>query len=199
MIHQELKKYKLILASASPRRKELLEGLDLDFGVMGINNVDESYPESLFPTEIASYIAERKADFIEPEKNHIYITADTIVCLEGVVLNKPSDLNQAVNMLRLLSGKQHDVFTGVCLKSVNNKHSFTSGTKVWFSKLFSWEINYYINRYKPFDKAGAYGIQEWIGYAGIERIEGSYFNVMGLPVQRLYKELIKFIDIENIH
>ncbi len=197
MINNELNNYKLILASASPRRKDLLKSLDIDFDILRITNFDESYPKSIPVEEVASYIAGRKADTIDLKLNNIYVTADTVVCLKGMVLNKPEDINQASNMLRLLSGKQHEVYTGVCLKSRNNKHLFSSCTKVWFSELNSEMINYYIQKFKPFDKAGAYGIQEWIGYVGIEKIDGSYFNVMGLPVQKLYKELINFIKKEN--
>jgi len=197
MFNQEFKKFNILLASASPRRKELMMGLNIDFEILSGLNYDENFPESLLPDETAKYIARKKAESINPEKNHIYITADTIVSLDGKILNKPADIKQAKQMLLSLSGNQHEVYTGVCIKSAKKQIDFVSGTKVWFSELKANEIDYYLSEYKPLDKAGAYGIQEWIGYIGVEKIEGSYFNVMGLPVQHLYKELINFITIEN--
>ena len=188
--------YKLILASASPRRRELLAGLDMPFQVRVIDGVDESYPADLPQTEVPLFISEKKSEaYINSiSDNEIVITADTVVIADDRILGKPQDRNEASAMLRLLSGRKHQVVTGVTLAAKGKSHSFSVSTDVWFSVLSDSEIDYYIEHYRPFDKAGAYGIQEWIGYVGIERIDGSYFNVVGLPVQRLYRELLSFVS-----
>lgn len=188
-----LNKYKIILASGSPRRRELLSGLGIDYEVKILPDVDESYPDTLQGEEIPLYIAREKADayksLIRP--GELIITADTIVWLDNTVLGKPRDAAHAMEMLRRLSGKTHQVITGVCLTTQEFQRSFTTVTEVTFAPLTEEEIEYYVTNYRPLDKAGAYGIQEWIGFVGVESIRGSYFNVMGLPVQRLYRELIK--------
>lgn len=193
MQFEELKKYTLLLASKSPRRHYLLKELGLDFEVR-TKEVDESFPEQLKAAEIPLYLCEKKADAFDEEltDNTIVITADTIVWLDGHVLNKPQNFNDAVRMLQLLSGKMHEVYTGVCLKSKHKTTSFVALTKVYFKELSLEEIEFYIRNYNPYDKAGAYGAQEWIGYIAIDRIEGTYFNVMGLPVRELYEALLKF-------
>jgi len=190
---KDLKKYKLILASKSPRRQYLLKELGLDFEVH-TREVDESFPENLRAQEIPIYLSQKKADAFDDElsENTIVITADTIVWIDDQVLNKPENFADAVRMLKLLSGKKHEVYTGVCLKSKHKTISFYSLTNVYFKVLSQEEIEYYINNYNPYDKAGAYGAQDWIGYIAVEKIEGSYFNVMGLPVRELYEELLKF-------
>ena len=188
-----LKDYRLILASQSPRRHQMLEELGIDFEIK-TKEVDEVYPEGLSPKEIPVYLAELKASAFESDfkNNELVITADTIVCVDDWILGKPKDREEAVKMLSALSGRSHQVISGVCLKSVKKKVSFATTTEVHFKKLSKEEIDYYIDNYKPYDKAGAYGIQEWIGFIGIDGIEGSYFNVVGLPIQRLYEELSKF-------
>lgn len=185
--------YKIVLASGSPRRRELLSGLGLDFEVRVLPDIDESYPKGLTGVEIAQAISHKKADAYREtlQDNELIITADTIVYMDGQVIGKPADENDARNMLRKLSGRVHQVVTGVTLTSKDFERSFVSVSNVTFSKITNEEIEYYINNYHPLDKAGAYGIQEWIGFVGVERIEGSYFNVMGLPIQRLYQELKK--------
>ncbi len=182
----------LILSSNSPRRKELLAGLDIPFEVRVIEDIDESYPDNLPAGEIAEYIAQKKAATYEVGNDEVLITADTIVVLDDQILGKPADAEQAKQMLRSLSGKTHHVITGVCLKSRDQQHHFSVISEVTFKTLTEEEIRYYVENYKPFDKAGAYGIQEWIGYIGVTGLSGSYFNVMGLPVQRIYEELKKF-------
>ena len=182
----------LILSSNSPRRKELLAGLDIPFEVRVIEDIDESYPDSLPTGEIAEYIAQKKAAAYEVGNDEVLITADTIVVLDDQILGKPADAVEAKQMLRSLSGKTHHVITGVCLKSRDQQHHFSVISEVTFKTLADEEISYYVETYKPFDKAGAYGIQEWIGYIGVTGLSGSYFNVMGLPVQRIYEELKKF-------
>ncbi len=187
-------KYRLVLASGSPRRKELLAGLGYEFEVRLLNGIDESHPEGLSGEEIAKHISRGKAEAYKTTiaEDELVITADTIVYLEGKVLGKPKDETEARGMLRDLSGKKHQVITGVTLLTKEKMHTFASVSDVTFANLSDEEISYYVDKYKPTDKAGAYGIQEWIGFIGVERIEGSYFNVMGLPVQRLYTELKKF-------
>ena len=182
----------LILSSNSPRRKELLAGLDIPFEVRVIDDIDESYPDTLPTGEIAEYIAQKKAAAYEVGNDEVLITADTIVVLDEQILGKPADAEEAKLMLRSLSGKTHHVITGVCLKSRDQQHHFSVISEVTFKTLAEEEIRYYVETYKPFDKAGAYGIQEWIGYIGVTGLSGSYFNVMGLPVQRIYEELKKF-------
>ncbi|MEG1837924.1 MAG: Maf-like protein [Bacteroidaceae bacterium] len=188
-----LDKYKIILASGSPRRRELMTGLGVNYEVKTLPGIDESYPLTLKGEEIPLYIAKEKAaaylSHIRPDE--LIITADTIVWIEQTVLGKPSDNEQAKAMLRRLSGKTHEVITGVCLTTTKFQQSFTTTTEVTFASLTEDEITYYVENYHPLDKAGAYGIQEWIGFVGVTGIQGSYFNVMGLPIQRLYKELAK--------
>jgi len=186
--------YHIILASNSPRRRELLGGLDLDYEVKVLPDIAESYPESLPTTEIPVYIAAEKAAAYQQmmTDRDLIITADTVVVLGDEVLGKPADLNDARNMLRKLSGQTHQVITGVCLVTREKQRQFAVTTDVTFKELSDEEINYYVETYRPLDKAGAYGIQEWIGYIGVTGLNGSYFNVMGLPVQRIYKELKLF-------
>ena len=186
-----LKKYKVILASNSPRRKELLAGLGVDYEVRTLPDVDESYPDTLQGADIPLYIAKEKADayvaMMQP--GELMITADTIVWLDGKVLGKPRDREDALQMLRTMSGRTHEVFTGVCITTTDWQRSFTAQTEVRFATLSEEEIAYYVDNFQPMDKAGAYGVQEWIGFVGVESISGSYFNVMGLPIQKLYREL----------
>lgn len=189
-----LKKYKVVLASNSPRRKELLSGLGIDYEVKTLPDIDESFPEGLTEVETATYIARAKADVYRNimQSDELIITADTIVWLDGEVMGKPVDNEDARRMLRALSGKTHQVITGVCLMTIDSQKAFATVTDVTFCHLSEEEIDYYVERYRPMDKAGSYGIQEWIGFVGVESISGSYFNVMGLPIQRLYTELKKF-------
>ncbi len=185
--------YQLILGSGSPRRQELLKSLGFDFLIKPIN-ADESFPVTLSAEDIPLYLAEKKADAYSEEikENEILITADTIVWCEGKVLNKPANFMEGKKMLETLSGKMHQVFTGVCLKGENKQTIFYDESKVYFKKLNNDEIEYYLTNYSPYDKAGGYGVQDWIGYIGIDKIEGSFYNVMGLPVKELYNELMKF-------
>lgn len=184
---------RIILASQSPRRQHLLKELGIPFEILIHGDIEEIYPEELKEDQIPIFLAELKSSVYETEINagSIVITADTIVSLEGEVLGKPASREAAFDMLIALSGRRHTVFTGVCIRSAVRKVSFAAQTDVFFKALSETEINFYINQYKPFDKAGAYGVQEWIGYAAVERIEGSYFNVMGLPIHQLYEELRK--------
>jgi len=188
-----LEKYQIILASNSPRRKELMSGLGIAYVVRTLPDVDESYPVSLHGEEIPLYISQKKAEayLSSVQPNELIITADTIVWLDGKVYGKPKDAVQACAMLRELSGRTHQVITGVTLSTMAFRKSFAVTTHVTFSMLEEDEINYYVEQYKPFDKAGAYGVQEWIGFIGVTKLEGSFYNVMGLPIQRLYKELSK--------
>lgn len=180
----------IILASKSPRRQSLLSELGLKFEV-NTKEVEEIYPNHLKRQQVALYLSELKAKAFKDEMNadDLIITSDTIVCLGNDILGKPKDEQEAFDMLSKLSGKSHEVITAVTLMCLNKTTSFYDETEVCFKQLTEDEINYYIDNYKPFDKAGAYGIQEWIGYIGIEKIKGSYFNVVGLPVQKLYQEL----------
>lgn len=186
-----LTKYRIILASNSPRRKELLSGLGVAYEVRTLPDVDESYPDALQGGDIPLYIAREKAaayrELLQPDE--LMITADTIVWLDGRVLGKPRDREDALQMLRDMSGRTHEVFTGVCLTTTAWQRSFMSQTEVRFAALTEDEIEWYVDKYRPMDKAGAYGVQEWIGYVGVEYMAGSYFNIMGLPMQRLYREL----------
>ena len=186
-----LKKYKVVLASNSPRRKELLGGLGIGYEVKTMPDIDESYPDGLCMEEVPVYIARSKADAYRPlmQPDELIITADTIVWLDGVVMGKPKDEEEARDMLRRLSGQMHQVVTGVCLTTIDRQQSFATVTDVTFDRLTEEEITHYVSRYQPMDKAGAYGIQEWIGYVGVRSIKGSYFNVVGMPIQRLYQEL----------
>ncbi|MDR3326719.1 MAG: Maf-like protein [Prevotellaceae bacterium] len=191
-----LKNYKIILGSQSARRQELMRRLDIDFSVQTIDDLQESYPSDLQTEKIPEYLAKLKADafekFLDDEK--LLITADTIVIVEGKVLGKPKDEADAGTMLKALSGKTHEVVTGVCLTTKKRQEIFSTFTKVTFATLSDNEIDYYLSKYKPYDKAGSYGIQEWIGFVGVERIEGSFYNVMGFPVQKIYQKLKTFDD-----
>jgi septum formation protein len=180
---------KIILASNSPRRRELLARLDCDFEVRVVEGIDESYPPDLPMEEIPQYIAKEKADAYKVGEDEVLLTADTVVVLGDEVLGKPRDADDASRMLHELSGRTHHVITGVCLTTTTVQRRFSVVTEVTFKELTDAEIDYYISAYRPYDKAGAYGIQEWIGYIGVTGIRGSYFNVMGLPVQRIYQEL----------
>ncbi|WP_300728102.1 Maf-like protein [uncultured Bacteroides sp.] len=193
MVLENLKKYKVILASNSPRRRELLSGLGIDYEVKIMQGIDETYPETLKGEEIPMYIAKEKADAYRPTMaaNELIITADTIVYIDGKVLGKPKDEADACEMLRCLSGRTHEVITGVCITTRNFQKSFAAVTDVTFDKLTDEEISFYVEKYRPMDKAGSYGVQEWIGFIGVSGLKGSYFNVMGLPIQRLYQELKK--------
>lgn len=193
MILDNLNKYKIILASNSPRRKELMSGLGVEYVVRTLPDVDESYPNTLTGENIPAYIAQEKAAAYQAmmQPDELLITADTIVWLEGKVYGKPANKEEARQMLRDLSGKSHQVITGVCLTTTEWQKSFTATTEVRFAFLAEEEINFYVEKYMPLDKAGAYGVQEWIGFIGVESISGSYFNVMGLPIQKLYGELKK--------
>lgn len=185
-------KYHIILASKSPRRQELLKGLDVDFEVKVIDGIDESYPTTLDAEQVPVYISQKKAHAYKVNEGDMLITADTVVVCENEILGKPKNEAQASDMLHKLSGKTHMVITGVTMKTCEKQVSFPVTTNVTFRELKDEEIEYYISHYRPFDKAGAYGVQEWIGYVAVTKLEGSYFNVMGLPVQRIYNELIKF-------
>lgn len=192
-----MKSYQLILASQSPRRKELLEGLGIPFCVRVIEGIDESFPEDLPIEDIPVYISKQKASVYAKciAEDEVVLTADTVVVCQGQVLGKPKDEDDARRMLNLLSGRTHEVITGVTVKTREEEKSFSVVTEVQFKSLTPQEIDFYIRHFKPFDKAGAYGIQEWIGYIGVISIRGSYFNVMGLPVQRIYEELKTFFPI----
>ncbi len=189
-----LKKYQIILASQSPRRQELLAGLDIPFEIKTLQGLEENYPAHLQGEEIPLFLAELKASAYKKTMtaDTLIITADTIVWHEGRAVEKPADLYDAKRMLQSLSGKTHEVFTAVCLQTATKKKLFSVASKVRFATLTEEEIDYYLAHYSPLDKAGAYGVQEWIGYVAVEHIEGSYFNVMGLPVQWLYAELKEF-------
>jgi len=190
----DLSRYEIILASNSPRRKELLSGLDIEYTVKTLPDIDESFPDSLAGEEIALYISKTKANAYKEylKDNTLLITADTIVLMDNKVYGKPENKEDAKQMLRELSGNTHIVATGVCITTKTKQHAFSVSSEVRFARLEESEIDYYVEKYSPLDKAGAYGIQEWIGYVAVEYISGSYFNIMGLPVQRLYQELKKF-------
>jgi septum formation protein len=186
-------KIKIILASKSPRRQELLRLMDIDFRIV-LKEVDESYPDNLTPEEIAVYIAEKKAKaFDESVDDEIVLTADTIVSIDEHILGKPETKEHAIEMLQLLSGRVHRVITGVCLLHKHKYNLFHDISEVFFRKLTAQEISFYVDKYQPLDKAGAYGIQEWIGLIGIDRINGSYTNVVGLPTEKLYQQLLKMV------
>ena len=189
-----LKKYNIVLASKSPRRQELLKGIGVDFTIM-TKDVDESYPSRLPPIDVAPFLSLKKAKAFEdaelPE-NYMVITADTVVIVDNEILGKPQDRDDAFRMIKMLSGKVHKVVTGVTVHTKEKTKTFSVTSKVTFEMLDNQEIEYYIDNYKPYDKAGAYGVQEWIGYCGVSYVEGSYFNVMGLPTQKLYKVLKDF-------
>lgn len=186
---------RVVLASNSPRRRELLAGLGFAYEVRVLEGIDESYPETLQGSEVAAYISRMKAEAYQATMadDELIITADTIVCLDDKVLGKPADEAEAIDMLHRLSGRTHQVYTGVTIVAAEGSSTFVSRSDVTFAQLSDEEIEHYVTHYHPLDKAGSYGIQEWIGYIGVESIEGSYFNVMGLPVQRLYTELKKYL------
>ena len=186
--------YKLILGSASPRRQELLKSLGFDFLNKPIKADESIWPKELKAQEIPIFLAELKADAYENvlKENELLITADTVVWCDGKVFNKPENFAAGKKMLEELSGKMHEVFTAVCLKSANKQTTFYDVSKVYFKKLKPDEIEYYLTNFSPYDKAGGYGVQDWIGYIGIDKIEGSFYNIMGLPVKELYEELVKF-------
>jgi septum formation protein len=192
----KLKGYRIILASQSLRRRELIKGLDIPFEIAENYNFDETYPSGMPADEVAVFIAGKKSDAYPRQLNEkeILITADTMVKCRNELLGKPENKQDAVGMLKKLSGCKHEVITGTCLRSIVRKTVFSVSSYVFFTELTSGDIEYYVENYRPFDKAGAYGIQEWIGYTGIERIEGSYYNIMGLPVARLWKELKSFTE-----
>lgn len=187
-----IKNYKLILASASPRRQQLMKDAGFTFEVR-LKNVEEKYPQELHLENVPEYLSKVKASAFREElkADEVLITADTVVCIHDRILGKPADRKEAISMLQELSGNRHLVVTGVSVTTRMEQLSFSSRTDVFFKHLSNEEIEFYVDTYKPFDKAGAYGIQEWIGYIGIERIEGSFYNVMGLPIQRLYETLRK--------
>jgi septum formation protein len=196
MLSDLLKDKIIVLGSASPRRKTLLRAIINDFEIK-VSDLEEEYPKNLKEKEISEFLAIQKSDFlsIKIKKNEILITADTIVIKGGQILNKPKNKTQAKEMLVFLSGSSHKVITSVCLRDQQKKLVFSSITKVFFKPLSDAEINYYVEEYKPLDKAGSYGIQEWIGLIGITKIEGSYFNVVGLPIEKLYQKLIQFASL----
>lgn len=188
------KDYHIILASNSPRRKELLRGLDIAFDVRVQPDIAEDYPADTAPADVAAYISREKANAYKDTiaENELVITADTVVIVGNEILGKPHDDAEAKDMLHKISGRKHQVVTGVCLTTTEKQRCFSVSTDVTFKNLKEEEIDYYIETYSPLDKAGAYGIQEWIGYIGVTALEGSYFNVMGLPVQRIWEELNRF-------
>lgn len=191
---EKLKSYQILLASKSPRRKQLLAGMGIDFETIS-KDTEEDFDDTMNPEEIARLLSQKKSEaFAENElpTNYLLITADTIVVLEQTILNKANDDQEAAKMLQLLSGKTHRVITGITLRSRDKTHSFSEQSEVVFDTLSHEDIAWYIQHYQPFDKAGAYGIQEWIGYIGIKKINGSFYNVMGLPTHRLYEALKQF-------
>lgn len=196
LLHEKLKAFRLLLASQSPRRRELLAGSGLPCTLEPRYEVEEIYPDSLPAEEVPLYLSRLKSEGLPRrlEAGEILLTADTVVIAAGEILGKPCDREDALRMLRMLSGRGHTVVTGVTLRSAERVHSFSVSSEVFFRPLSEEELTYYVDTFRPYDKAGAYGIQEWIGYAAIERIEGSFYNVMGLPVQRLYVELEGFVD-----
>ena len=195
LLHDKLKPYRLILASQSPRRRQLLADAGIEFELAPRFECEESFPNDMPATEVAEYLSKLKSEAY-PESlgaNDILLTADTVVIACGQILGKPADREEAIAMITMLSGCEHEVVTGVTLRSGERVKSFSVVSKVYFRELSFEEIEYYVDNYRPYDKAGSYGIQEWIGYVGIEGIVGSFYNVMGLPVQRLYCELGEFI------
>jgi len=194
MLSEKLKNYSIILASGSPRRQNFFKELDLDFTI-DVREVDEKYPTHLKGAEITDYLSILKANaFSNLSEKEIVITSDTIVWHNEKAIEKPKNTTEAKEMLASLSGSMHEVFTSVCFTSKNFQKVVNDTTKVWFKELTNEEIDYYISKYKPFDKAGSYGIQEWLGYIAIHRIEGSFFNVMGLPTHLVYKTLVEIVN-----
>lgn len=193
MDFQKLSKYKIILASSSPRRRKLLKELGLNFEVQ-VKMVDESYPPGIAVEKVPEFLAEKKAmQYIEHIKeNVLLITADTVVIINNTIVGKPENYDDAVKILKTLSGNRHTVITGVCILTSEKKKLFSVSSDVYFKTLREREISYYLHHYKPYDKAGAYGVQDWIGLIGLEKINGSYHNVMGLPVSELYEQLLSF-------
>ena len=192
MLKEKLKNYNIILASGSPRRQQFLKDLNLDFTIQ-LKEIEEIYPPHLIGLEITDYLAELKSSvFTNLNKNDILITSDTIVWLDNKAIGKPKDKQEAIAIFKEMSGKKHQVFTSICLKTITNTRIVNDTTDVYFKTLSDEEINYYLDNFQPYDKAGGYGIQDWIGLVGVEKIDGSYFNVMGLPVHKLYAELLKF-------
>lgn len=192
MLSTKLKKYNLILASGSPRRQQFLKDLGLDFTIE-LREIEEIYPNELKGSEITDFLAELKSSpFKNLKRNDLLITSDTIVWMNDKAIGKPKDRNDAFKIFKELSGKKHQVITSICIKTSENTKIVNDTTDVYFKELSGEEINFYIDNFHPYDKAGGYGIQDWIGYIGVEKIEGSFFNVMGLPVHKLYTELSKF-------
>ena len=196
LLHEKLQPYRLLLASQSPRRRELIAGSGIPFTLTARYECEEHYPATLPAEEVPAYLSRLKSEAYPTPlaANDILLTADTVVILEGEVLGKPKDRADALRMVARLAGNRHTVVTGVTLRTSNRIETFSAESDVWFRPLSEEEIAYYVDTYRPYDKAGSYGIQEWIGYVGIERIDGSFYNVMGLPIQRLYVELEKFIN-----
>ncbi len=196
LLHEKLRSRRLLLASQSPRRRELLTACGLPYEPAQRFDCEEHYPADLAAEEVPLYLSQLKSRAYPATlaENDILLTADTVVVLDGQVLGKPRDREDAVGMLRRLSEHRHTVVSGVTLRTAERMHSFEARTNVWFRRLEDEEITYYVDTFRPFDKAGSYGIQEWIGYAAIERIEGSFYNVMGLPIQKVYTELNQFLD-----
>ena len=196
LLHKKLRPYRLLLASQSPRRRELMTGCGLPYELAPKYECEEIYPDKLAAEEVPAYLSQLKSNACPTPlaPNDILLTADTVVVLDGHVLGKPRDRDDACNMLRRLSGHRHTVVSGVTLRSLARRRTFSVSSDVWFRPLSDEEIVYYVEQCHPYDKAGSYGIQEWIGYAAIERIDGSFYNVMGLPIQRVYTELEKFIE-----
>lgn len=198
LLHERLRSRRLLLASQSPRRRELMTGCGIPFEPVPRYSCEERYPASLATEKVPAYLSQLKSEAYPASlaPNDILLTADTVVLHDGEILGKPRDRADAVAMLRLLSGCRHTVVTGVTLRTAGRRRTFSARSDVWFRPLTDEEIAYYVDTFHPFDKAGSYGIQEWIGYAAIERIDGSFYNVMGLPVQRLYVELERFLQEE---
>ncbi|MBD5067992.1 MAG: septum formation protein Maf [Alistipes sp.] len=196
LLHDKLRPYRLLLASQSPRRRELLKACGLPYSLAPKYDCEEVYPDKLTAEEVPGYLSQLKSDAypLPLAPNEILMTADTVVILDGRVLGKPHDRDDAQAMLRRLSGHCHTVVSGVTLRTAARRRTFSARSDVWFRPLADEEITYYLDQHKPYDKAGSYGIQEWIGYTAIERIDGSFYNVMGLPIQRVYTELDQFID-----
>ena len=195
LLKDKLKDYRLLLASHSPRRQELLRECGLDYTLVTKYDVEEIYPADMEAEQVAGFLSKLKSDAYPDEllEGDILLTADTTVVMEGRVFGKPADRAEAIEMIAELSGRSHTVITGVTIRSRGSLKQFATQTHVWFRELSREEIEYYVDNFKPMDKAGSYGIQEWIGFVAIEKIDGSFYNVMGLPIQRLYVELDKFI------
>lgn len=196
LLHEKLKPYRLLLASQSPRRRELMTGSGLPYLLAPIYDCEEIYPADLAAEQVPVYLSQLKSESYPTPlaEGDILLTADTVVVIDNQVLGKPHNRDQAIAMLRHLSGRRHTVVSGVTFRTAQRTHTFDAQSGVWFRPLDDEQIAYYVDTYRPYDKAGSYGIQEWIGYVAIERINGSFYNVMGLPIQKLYTELEKFLD-----